>query len=415
MASLDLGAGPTLAPQRWLAIVGIGETGADGLSATARTLVQSAAIVFGGQRHLRLAGGLVRGEPRPWTRPFAHAVAEVIAQKPHQVCVLASGDPFVFGVGALIAQHVAAAEMVVVPQPSAFSLAAARLGWSLPHTRLISLHARALELIRPHLHPRARILALTSDGQAPGALAQMLTAADFGPSRMTVLEALGGPRERIRQALAERFDLEAVGPLNTIALEIVAGPNARVIACAPGLPDAYFAHDGQLTKREIRAVSLSALAPRRGELLWDVGAGAGSIGIEWMLCDPSLRAIAIEARSDRAARITRNAAALGVPELTVVEGMAPGAFEGLPIPQAIFVGGGATGLGGLDGLIKVLDRGGRLVANAVTLETEALLLAHHARLGGELTRLAVTRAGPIASMTAWHGAMPVTQWVFGKP
>jgi precorrin-6B C5,15-methyltransferase / cobalt-precorrin-6B C5,C15-methyltransferase len=415
MAMSDVRAQETAAPRRWLAIVGIGENGVEGLSPVARKLVGSADIVFGGSRHLRLARALVRGELRPWPRPFAGAVGEVLAHRSHQVCVLASGDPFVFGVGAVIAKHVAAEEMIVVPAPSAFSLAAARLGWSLPHTRLVSLHARSLELIRPHLHPRARVLALTSDAEAPGALARLLTDADFGRSRMTVLEALGGPRERVRQTTAEGFDLEPVDALNTVALEIVAGPNARIIARAPGLPDACFEHDGALTKREIRALTLGALAPRYGELLWDVGAGAGSVAIEWMLCDASLRAIAIERRSERAARIRRNAIALGVPALTVVEADAPQAFEGLPVPAAIFVGGGASTPGVLERLIQVLDRGGRLIANAVTLESESLLLAYHARLGGELIRIALTRAAPILTRTAWHPALPVTQWVFRKP
>jgi precorrin-6B C5,15-methyltransferase / cobalt-precorrin-6B C5,C15-methyltransferase len=401
------------APPRWLSIVGIGEDGVDGLSPAARQLIQSAQIVFGGKRHLQLAAPLLKGAVRPWPTPFAPN--EVLEYRHQPVCVLASGDPFVFGVGSVLARHVEAQEMLVMPSPSAFSLAAARLGWSLPDTTLISVHGRALDLIRPHLHPHARVLVLTSDGGAPVALAALLTQTGFGASRLIVLERLGGPRESIRDTLAERFDLDDIDPLNTVALEIAAAPGARVLARSAGLSDALFEHDGQLTKREIRAVTLSALAPRRGELLWDVGAGSGSVGIEWMLADPSLRAIAIEARADRAARIARNAAAFGVPGLAVVEGIAPQALAGLPPPQAIFVGGGSRDPGVLDALIAALSTQGRLVANAVTLKTEAALLARHAALGGDLIRLAVSRAEPIGGTTAWRPAFPVTQWIWTKP
>jgi precorrin-6Y C5,15-methyltransferase (decarboxylating) len=230
-----------------------------------------------------------------------------------------------------------------------------------------------------------------------------------------VLEALGGVRERVREAAAEGFDLPEVDPLNLVAIEVEAEAGARVLTRAPGLPDAFFEHDGQITKREIRAVTLSALAPRRGALLWDIGAGAGSVAIEWMLAGPSTRAIAVEVRADRAARIRRNALALGVPGLTVLEGEAPGALAGLPVPDAVFLGGGANDPGVFDAALAALRPGGRFVANAVTLETEALLLARRAALGGELTRLAVTRAVAVAGMTGWRPAMPVTQWVWDKP
>jgi precorrin-6B C5,15-methyltransferase / cobalt-precorrin-6B C5,C15-methyltransferase len=401
------------APPRWLSIVGIGEDGIDGLSPAARQLIQCAKIVFGGKRHLQLAAPLLNGMVRPWPSPFAPN--EVLAYRNQPVCVLASGDPFMFGVGAVLARYVGCHEMIVMPAPSAFSLAAARLGWSLADTTPISLHGRALDLVRPHLHPQARILALTADGSAPAALAALLTEAGFGASRLIVLERLGGPRETIRETLAEHFDLDDIDPLNTVALEISAAPGARVLARSAGLSDALFEHDGQLTKREIRAVTLSALAPRRGELLWDIGAGSGSVGIEWMLADPSLRAIAIEGRPDRAARIARNAAAFGVPGLSVVHGTAPAALAGLPSPQAIFVGGGGRDPGVLDAVIAALPTGGRLVANAVTLNTEAALLARHAALGGELIRLAVSRAKPMAGTIGWRPAFPVTQWVWAKP
>jgi len=409
---------PAASP-RWLSIVGIGEDGIDGLSPVARGLVGGAEIVFGGRRHLALAAALIRGAARPWPSPFDRAIDEVVALRGRQVCVLASGDPFVHGVGSLLARRVEPHETVVVPAPSVFSLAASRLGWALPEIALVSLHARALDLVRPHLQPGMRVLALTSDGETPAALARLLAEAGFGPSRFTVLEALGGPRERIRDTTAAQFDLGPINDLNVVAIEVVAGPGARVIARSAGLPDGLFEHDGQITKREIRAVTLSSLAPRRGELLWDVGAGAGSIAIEWMLADPTLRAVAVEARPDRAARIRRNAAAFGVPALDIVEGEVPAALDALPRPDAIFIGGGAGAPGMLDRAITALRPGGRLVVNAVTLETEALLIARHAALGGELIRLAVARAEPVGdnerARLVWRPALPVTQFVWVKP
>jgi precorrin-6Y C5,15-methyltransferase (decarboxylating) len=408
------------ASPRWLSIVGIGEDGVDGLGAVARGLVSGAAIVFGGRRHLTLAAPLIRGAARPWPSPFDGAVAEVAALRGQQVCVLASGDPFMHGVGVALARQIDAQEMLVVPAASAFSLAAARLGWPLHETALVSLHARALDFVRPHLHPGARVIALTSDGAAPAALARLLAETGFGQSRVVVLEALGGPRERIRTTTATAFDFVAVDALNTVAIEVAAAPGARVIARAAGLADALYEHDGQITKREIRAVTLSALAPRRGEFLWDIGAGAGSVAIEWILADPTLRAAAIEMRTERAARIRRNAAAFGVPSLDVVEGEAPAALAALGRPDAVFIGGGA-GDSVLDAAIVALRPGGRLVVNAVTLATEALLLARHAALGGEVVRIAVARASPLGGAPdpgmplAWRPAMPVTQWVWEKP
>jgi precorrin-6Y C5,15-methyltransferase (decarboxylating) len=415
MSRPDVVADHTAAAPRWLSIVGIGEDGVEGLSAVARGLVSGAEIVFGGKRHLGLAGPLIRGAVRPWPSPFDSAVAEVLAQRGRQVCVLASGDPYHYGIGALLARHVAPGETIVVPAPSAFSLAAARLGWPLADCALVSLHGRELDRVRPHLQPGARVLALTSDGDGPAALAGLLAAIGFGTSRLTVLEALGGPRERIRATMAADFSLGDIAALNTVAIEVVALDGARIIARAPGLPDAMFEHDGQITKPEVRAVTLSSLAPRRGELLCDVGAGAGSVAIEWMLADTSLRAIAIEAQAERAARIRRNAASFGVPGIEIVQGAAPGALTGLPAPDAIFVGGGAGDAGVLDAVVAALRSGGRLVVNAVTLQTEALLLARHAGLGGELLRIAIARAEPVGSMTAFRPALPVTQWRWVKP
>jgi precorrin-6Y C5,15-methyltransferase (decarboxylating) len=310
---------------------------------------------------------------------------------------------------------VKAQEMHVIPAPSAFSLAAARLGWALQDVETISLHGRPLDLFRPLLHAGTRILALTSDSEAPAAIARLLTELDFGASRLTVLEALGGPNEKRRAVRADAFDLENINPLNVLAIEVDSTSDPRVLPLASGLADHLFEHDGQITKREVRAVTLSALAPRRGELLWDIGAGSGSIGIEWMLSHPSMRAIAVEADPTRAVRIRRNASHCGVPGLVVVEGSAPKALAGLDTPDAIFIGGGGSDDGVLETAIEALRPGGRLVANAVTLEMEALLLSRHASFGGDLIRIALSRVTPVGSMQAWRPAMPVTQWTWVKP
>lgn len=377
--------------------------------------MEAADIVFGGARHLALAGAAVKGEARAWPSPFARGIDAVLALRGRNVCVLASGDPFLHGVGATLARQVPAEEMRAFPAPSAYSLACARLGWPLADVTCLTVHGRSLDLVRAHLHPGRRLLVLTSDGAGPGEIARLLAESGFGGSSLTVLEALGGPRARLRRAVAEGFALDDIDPLNLLAIEVAAGEGARIVPLTPGLPDEMFEHDGQLTKREIRAVTLSALAPRRGELLWDIGAGAGSVGVEWMLADPSLAAIGIEEHPERAARARRNAAALGVPGLEIVEGRAPEALSGLPAPDAIFLGGGAGDEGVMDAALAALKPGGRLVANAVTLETEALLIARHAALGGELVRLSIARAVPVGGLTGWRPAMPVTQWSWVKP
>jgi precorrin-6Y C5,15-methyltransferase (decarboxylating) len=419
MLPAELADPQTAVLHRWLSIVGIGEEGIEGLSSGARELVKSAAVVFGGPRHLALAAPLIRGVARSWAAPFDQSMAEVHELRGRPVCVLASGDPFHHGVGSLLSRQVHVDEMVSVPARSAFSLAASRLLWSIPQTILLSLCGRPLDLLRPHLHPAARILVLTSDQRTPQELACLLSDLGFGLSQVTVLESLAGPRERIRAARADRFDLSDIDPLNTVAIEVAAGPNARILPRAAGLADALFEHDGQMTKREVRALTLSALAPRRGELLWDVGAGAGSVAIEWMLADTSLNAIAIEQRGDRAARLMRNAAAFGVPHLQLIQGSAPSALEGLTRPDAVFIGGGATVAGVMESVRSALRPGGRLVANAVTLESESILLRWEAQWGGSLTHIAISRADPVGGDTArlsgWRPSMPVIQWAWVKP
>jgi precorrin-6B C5,15-methyltransferase / cobalt-precorrin-6B C5,C15-methyltransferase len=400
-------------PGPWLSIVGIGEDGLDGLSAAARQLIAGAELIAGGRRHLALVASL--GKPAlEWETPFAASIPTLLAHRGKRVVALCSGDPFWYGAGSVIAEAVAAAETVVVPAPSTFAWAAARLRWRLEETITLGLHARPIELLRPHLRTGARLIVLARDGAAPAQIATYLAGVGFGPSRLSILEALGGASERIRVTTAARFALDDVKSPVAVAIEAVAAPGAIVIPRVAGLPDEFFQHDGQLTKREIRAVTLSTLAPRGGELLWDVGAGSGAIGIEWLLAHPANRAIGIEARDDRLGTARANAQALGVPHYDLRLGTAPDALQGLPTPDAVFVGGGAGRDGVLDAAWQALPPGGRLVVNAVTLETEAILIARQARHGGVLLRLAVERAGPVGGRTGWRAAMPVVQWSVTK-
>ena len=393
----------------WLSILGLGEDGLEGLSPAATRLLRQANLVVGGARHLALAGPL-DAETLVWPSPIEDAYPAILARRGDPVCVLASGDPFFYGVGSALARLVDRSETIVLPAPSTFSLMAARLGWAQQNCALVSLHGRPLERIIPLLGEGALILALSWDETTPGKLAALLTARGLGQSRLTVCEHLGGARERIRATSAAAFALDAISPLNAIALEVAAAPGARFIPRAAGLPDDWFEHDGQLTKREIRAATLSALAPQRGQRLWDIGAGSGSVAIEWMLADPDNEAIAIERRPDRAARILRNAATLGTPGLRVVQRAAPEALGGLPTPDAIFIGGGATVPGVLDAALRALRPGGRLVVNAVTLETQAELLRRYNALGGDLVQLAIARVETVGAFHSFRPTMPVVQW-----
>jgi precorrin-6Y C5,15-methyltransferase (decarboxylating) len=400
---------------RWLSIVGIGQDGADGLSRLAKSLVSCAELVVGGARHLELAAQLIKGERLPWPSPLHNAFPEILARRGRPVAVLASGDPFNFGVGKQIASLVSVDELISVPQPSSFSLAANRLGWALQDTATIALHGRALENLIRYLQPGARIHALSWDGSTPAKAAKLLSERGFGGSSIAVLEDLGGPQERVTHHRADGFELTGVSPLNVTAMEVAAGPQSRVIGLSPGLDDDLFESDGQLTKREVRAVTLAALAPRQGELLWDIGLGAGSVAIEWLLRHPSLKAIGVEGREDRAARAMRNALALGAPDLKVIVGHAPQALAGLSPPDAVFIGGGFTDEGVFEASWTALRPGGRIVANAVTLECETRLKEAFERHGGELVRIEISRAGKIGGFHGWRPAMPVTQWRAVKP
>ena len=393
--------------QRPLRIVGIGADGWAGLTELARAALRDAEVVFGGPRQLELLDVSVTAERKAWPSPLLPVLPELIeAHAQRQLVLLASGDPMFFGIGATVARLVGSSGLDVLPHPSSVSYAAARLGWPLDDLDVVSLVGRPLETLQPYVQPGRRLLVLVSERGAATRVRDLLVARGFGTSVLTVLAQLGGPDEAIGA------DLETHDPLAIVAVECVAGASAPLLPRTPGLPDDAYESDGQLTKREIRALVLAALQPVPGQLLWDVGAGSGSIGIEWMRTHPSCRAIAIEPRADRRERIVRNARALGVPGLQVVDGAAPAALAGLPAPDAVFVGGAVSVDGVLDACVAALRPGARLVANGVTVQTESVLAAWHARLGGTLTRIAVQRAEPVGGFTGWRPAMPVTQWTY---
>lgn len=391
-----------------ITVIGLGEDGLDGLAPAARALIASAEVLVGGERHLELAGAS-GAEKLRWRFPLDETMAAIEARVGKRIVVLATGDPMWFGVGVTLARRFGPAALRILPAPSAFSLACARLGWPLAEVECLTLHGRPLEILNGWLMPGLKLLLLSHDGGTPAKVAKLLRAAGFGSSRMVVLERMGGPAEAVIEATAETWTAARTADLNTIALELVAGPEAKPLSRAPGLPDDAFRHDGQLTKREVRAAALARLAPMPAQTLWDVGAGCGSIAIEWLRAGGGA-AWAVEREASRRALIAENALALGAPKLNVVEGAAPAALSGLPAPDAVFLGGGLSAKGALDACWAALKPGGRLVATAVTVEGEAALAAARARFGGELVRIAVSRAEPLGAYLAWRPLMPVTLW-----
>lgn len=402
------------APAPWLTILGVGVDGVEGLKPRARDALSAAGTVYGGERHLAMVESLITGETRVWSSPIADSITELLGKRGTPVAVLASGDPFYFGIGASIRPHVKPSEMRVFPALSAAALAAARLGWAQQDVTTVSLCGRKLESLRPHLQPGGQLFVLSADGTTPAKVAAELTERGFGPTRMHVLEQLGGPDQRHRMVQAARFDLADVAALNMMALEIEAGPGARIIPVVPGRPDDLFEHEGQITKAEVRAITLANLSPRPGELLWDVGTGSGSIAIEWLLAASGTKAIGIDRREDRIAAARANAARLGVPNLKLRSGDAPEVLKGLPTPQAIFIGGSGS-REAFEAAWAALPSGGRLVANAVTLETLALLTEIRKQWGGRMVRISVERADAVGSYQAFRPALSIVQYVGIKP
>ncbi|MCY1140082.1 precorrin-6y C5,15-methyltransferase (decarboxylating) subunit CbiE [Actinoplanes sp. Pm04-4] len=387
-------------------VVGIGAGGWSELSRTSHGALEAARMIMGSARQLSLLPPSVTAQRVQLPSPLLPALSSYL-EEPGLV-VLASGDPMFHGIGATLVRLAGSDRVRVIPHPSSAALAAARMGWPLATTEVISLVTADPATVRRALNPGQRLLVLSRDASTPGAVASLVAAAGFGSASITVLSQLGGPAELRISGFAASWEHPPGDPLNVIAIDC--GPDGPATSVAPGLPDSLYETDGQLTKREVRAVTMAVLAPVPGALLWDVGAGSGSIGIEWMRSHPSCRAIAIESAPARVASIRTNASVLGVPGLSVVTGRAPEALDGLPTPDTIFIGGGLTNDGVLDACLTALRPGGRLVANAVTLESEAALAAAHAELGGDLIRLSVSRGSPVGNFTGWRPMMPVTIW-----
>lgn len=397
----------------WLSVVGIGADGTAGLSPVARALLDAAECLVGGHRHL----AMLPDEDRPrlaWQRPLSATVEQIARWRGRRVCVIATGDPMCFGIGTTLARHFSRDELTIVPAPSAFALACARLAWPQHEVELLSLHGRPIDVLGGVLQPRGRLVLLSHDATTPARVAAYLAERGYGRSRMHVLELMGAPAERVRRGTAGEWSCAPGPDLNTIAVELVADQGTATLARIPGLPDAAFVHDGQLTKSEVRASTIAALAPGPHALLWDVGAGCGSVAIEWMRADRTARAVAVEPDAGRRSLIAQNAAALGTPALRIIDGRAPEALAGLAEPDAIFIGGGLSVPGVVDACWAALRSGGRLVANVVTLESEAVLLEQRARLGGDLVRISIARAEPVGPFEGWRPMMPVTRWSVTK-
>ncbi|MFQ1699277.1 precorrin-6y C5,15-methyltransferase (decarboxylating) subunit CbiE [Loktanella agnita] len=395
----------------WLHIVGIGEDGMEGLLPATRAVVEAAEFIIGGERHHMLAGNLT-AERLAWPHPFDALIDQIGGLRGRRVVVLATGDPLWYSVGAKIGRAIDPAEIVYHPQLSAFQLAAARMGWSLPDVETLTVHGRPVAQMIAFIQPDIRLLILTTGAETPGQIARFLTERGFGQSKMSVLAAMGGKDEARFDGIAESWD-QSVPAFNTLAVECIAAPDAALLPRVPGLADHLFQSDGTMTKQEVRAATVAKLMPMRGALLWDIGCGCGSVAIEWMRAARYARAVGIEPRADRRAMAAANALGLGVPKLELVEGSVPEALDGLDAPDAIFIGGGLS-RETFDAAWAALRPLGRLVANAVTLESEAELIALHKSHGGDLVKLSVHRAEPVGSLTGWRPLMPVTQWSLVK-
>lgn len=390
----------------WLHIVGIGEDGLDGLTPAARTIVETAEVIIGGNRHHDMANSTAKRIS--WPSPFDALIDQLQALKGQRVVVLATGDPLWFSVGARIGRNIPADEITYHPQVSAFQLAAARMGWSMADLETLTVHGRPVEQMIAFIQPDIRLLILTTGAQTPTQIAKFLTERGFGQSRMTVLASMGGEDEARFDGIAAEWD-QTVPAFNTLAVECIAAPDAALLARVPGLADDLFTHDGTMTKREVRAVTVAKLMPMRGALLWDVGTGCGSVAVEWMRAARYARAIGIEPRADRRAMAADNALALGVPKLELIDGTVPEALSGLAAPDAIFIGGGLSRDTFLE-CWNALRPLGRLVANAVTFDSQALLAQLHKEYGGDLVQIAVSRAEPLAGHRGWKPLRAVTQW-----
>jgi len=404
---------------QWIHVVGLGEDGLEGLSGPLKQLVKSADVVLGGTRHLqKLPEGFLKSAAKTveWGRNFHDTLAGIETMRGQNVVVLASGDPMFYGVGTTLLKHFSVNDVKIYPHPGAFSLAASRMGWSLADVETLTVHGRPLAILNRYLFDQARLLILSRDGDTPAEVAELLTDAGYGESRISVFEHMGGNDENRIDGIAKNWDGKKTADLNTIAVELVAARDAVFLSLVPGLADEDFIHDGQISKREVRAMTLARLAPRPGELLWDIGSGSGSVAIEWMRAHPSLKAVAIEQNSARTETIAKNASRLGVPGLEIIHGMAPDCFAKMEKDaDAIFIGGGLKTGTLLDQAWQRLRPGGRLLANAVTVSSQSRLLEFGERHHSEFIRIAIERSAPIGRFSALKPLRSVLQLVLEKP
>jgi len=398
----------------WITVIGIGEDGLTGLSPVLCNMIMASDVLVGGDRHHEKVPDFA-GERLTWAAGFGPTLDEIEKRRGQRIIVLASGDPLHYGVGATLARRFGAGALQVFPAPGAFSLAAARMGWSIPDCQLVTIHGRPLEILALHFNPGARLLVLSRDGGSPAEVAALMTDHGYGDSTITVLEHLGGPQENRMAGRASDWTMGRAAELNTLAIDCVGGENTAPYSRAPGLPDDAFEHDGQLTKREVRAATLAALQSLPGQVLWDLGAGSGSVAIEWLRLGGERKAVAFESDPARAARMARNAANLGAPSLKIIEGRVPDVLptDGLA-PDAIFIGGGVSEVGVLDAAWNALKGGGRLVANGVTVEAEQALVNFQNEHGGDLVRIGIERAAPIGGKMAFRPLLRVTQYAGSK-
>lgn len=412
---MEQGKLPSGSETKWLSVLGVGAEGLTGLSEVARFLLDQAEVIVGGQRHL---GMLPNSDLRPklaWDHPITITLDQIAARRGELVCVLASGDPLFYGIGGPLLERFALDEMTIIPAVSALALACSRLGWAWADVEVVSLCGRPLELLHTLLYPGAKIMALSATGETPRQVAQALTTRGYGDSALYILENLGHSQEKILKTPAGAWTEPQIANLNIIGIHCQRSFEAAELGGVPhsrlaGLSDLAYNHDGQLTKQEVRAMTLAALAPLPGQLLWDVGAGCGSIGIEWLRVHPRCQAIAIERHPQRQQLIAENAANLGVPNLKIVPGAAPEILVDLPQPDAIFIGGGVHISGMLETAWQALKPGGRLVVNAVTVSSEQHIFQWQQQVGGTLRRIAIQRAEPLGTYLAWRAFAPVTQW-----
>ena len=390
----------------WLTIIGLGEDGLDGLSLASQNALTEATIIFGSRRLLSFLKTRFQGKKIEWPVPFEKGVSMLLAQRGKSVVMLASGDPFWFGAGNVLAKYIAEDEWIAHPNRSCFSLAACKLGWAIQDSLCHALHASPFSKIRKDLQYKQKLLVTLRNGDAVADLAKYLSREGFGESKLIILEALGGKRQRVRKTTAEKYDWRDVNHPVMAAIEPSNGPS---LPYSSGRDNRFFDHDGQITKTPMRALTLSALAPCAGELLWDIGAGSGSISIEWLLAHPTCKAIAIEKNGARCDRIAKNAYRYGVDRLKVVRTNAPDGLKQLEKPDAVFIGGGLD-INLLNNVLESIESGTRLVINVVTLESEIILLQKQREFGGQLTRFEISNLGSIGVKSCWKAAYPITQW-----